>query len=334
MTRLALVCAWIGMSGCILSSTADPACGDGTKDFGEQCDDGDLQSGDGCSSMCELEPFCGDGAKDPDEQCDDNNNAGGDGCSAICQIEPFCGDGNRDAGESCDDGAREPSDGCSPTCDVEVKYATTARWSFHTVGSNVDRPCPAGVTTMQVHSQALKDNDVPVGPAIVDLFDCTTMTGTITPVFQGRYRTFLAATNTSGTQTYATTLSAIVDLTSSNQAYTAAIFEDGGYFSIVWNLIGATSNNALTCTEAMASSVSVLSTQVATPTTFVEDLFLCTDGTGVTAVLPAATYTVSVSALDATDGSLGTPVNLTNKVIQAPNKITDLGTVTIPIDGL
>lgn len=32
-------------------------CGDGVVDDGEQCDDGDLASGDGCSATCQVEPF-------------------------------------------------------------------------------------------------------------------------------------------------------------------------------------------------------------------------------------------------------------------------------------
>lgn len=31
------------------------SCGDGTTDFGEECDDGNLVNGDGCSSQCTLE---------------------------------------------------------------------------------------------------------------------------------------------------------------------------------------------------------------------------------------------------------------------------------------
>ncbi|MDB4963874.1 MAG: Metal dependent amidohydrolase [Myxococcales bacterium] len=335
MSRLAWVWAslGLGLGGCILSSSVDPACGDGTKDVGEQCDDGDLEAGDGCSSTCTFEPFCGDGIKDDDEECDDNNIAGGDGCSAICQIEPFCGDSTTDPGEGCDDGAHVPSDGCSPMCQVEVTYATTARWSFRTVASSTALACPTGVTTIQVISQAL-DGDSPVGSATVDLFDCATMTGTITPVYQGRYQTFLAAGNSSGTQVYATTVSAVVDLTTSDGDYTAAFVDDGGYFSLAWTLIGASSNLPKTCADAMTTSVSVLSTAVASPTSFFEDLYTCADGGGVTAALPAGTYTVSVSGLDASDGSLGTPVNLTDRTIVAPNKVTNLGTVTIPIDGL
>ncbi len=47
---------------------------------------------DGCAAGCvELppaEPVCGDGAREGSEQCDDGNVVGGDGCSATCRIEP------------------------------------------------------------------------------------------------------------------------------------------------------------------------------------------------------------------------------------------------------
>ena len=32
-----------------------PVCGNGLKEVGEQCDDGNLVNGDGCSSKCTLE---------------------------------------------------------------------------------------------------------------------------------------------------------------------------------------------------------------------------------------------------------------------------------------
>ena len=38
------------------TSTGDPVCGDGTPDPGEQCDDGNLDDGDGCTSTCSFEP--------------------------------------------------------------------------------------------------------------------------------------------------------------------------------------------------------------------------------------------------------------------------------------
>jgi cysteine-rich repeat protein len=68
-----------------------PGCGDGATDAGEQCDDGNIQSGDGCSSACQQEGACGDGTLNAGEACDDGNSAAGDGCSALCQVEPPAG---------------------------------------------------------------------------------------------------------------------------------------------------------------------------------------------------------------------------------------------------
>jgi cysteine-rich repeat protein len=63
------------------------SCGDGVLDAGqgEECDDGNTASGDGCSAACLIES-CGDGVLDTGmgEQCDDGNVVSGDGCSATC----------------------------------------------------------------------------------------------------------------------------------------------------------------------------------------------------------------------------------------------------------
>lgn len=37
----------------------DPICGDEIEDEGEQCDDGNTNNGDGCSSVCQVEPESG-----------------------------------------------------------------------------------------------------------------------------------------------------------------------------------------------------------------------------------------------------------------------------------
>ena len=111
----------IGGDGC--SSTCQlEICGNEVIDPGEQCDDGNLSNGDGCSSDCLIEE-CGNGIEDPGEQCDDGNTVGGDGCAADCTIEgndPFCGDGNEDPGEQCDDGNNENGDGCNSECMLEI----------------------------------------------------------------------------------------------------------------------------------------------------------------------------------------------------------------------
>jgi cysteine-rich repeat protein len=102
-----------------------PTCGDGVTDYalGEECDDWNMMSGDGCSSACLIEaaPTCGDGALDTQlgEQCDDGNNAPGDGCSPTCQFELIgatCGDTTMDTLEVCDDGM-QCADGTACTGD-------------------------------------------------------------------------------------------------------------------------------------------------------------------------------------------------------------------------
>lgn len=64
-----------------------PACGNGVFDPGEECDDGNIISGDGCSAACQLEQGCGDGNLDSGEQCDDGNIISGDCCSTFCTFE-------------------------------------------------------------------------------------------------------------------------------------------------------------------------------------------------------------------------------------------------------
>ncbi|MFT3698510.1 MAG: hypothetical protein QM831_35525 [Kofleriaceae bacterium] len=69
---------------------------------------------------------CGNGFVDPGEQCDDHNQASGDGCSADCTSNETCGNGHRDGvkDEECDDGNLLSGDGCDSLCRVE-----TARWA-------------------------------------------------------------------------------------------------------------------------------------------------------------------------------------------------------------
>lgn len=146
-------------SGCAIETPACLAaliCGDGLINrTEEQCDDGNLRPGDGCSATCELEAdavcptpgrpcvrlaTCGDGQLDVGEACDDGNFTRGDGCSPFCQPEPgwtcpesgaecsatACGDGIVAGAEQCEDtpsGELDlPFDGCfqcqrTPSCD-------------------------------------------------------------------------------------------------------------------------------------------------------------------------------------------------------------------------
>ena len=65
-----------------------PTCGNGVREACEDCDDGNTEDGDGCSSSCEVEQtVCGDGIQSPGEECDDGNTEDGDGCSSSCTLE-------------------------------------------------------------------------------------------------------------------------------------------------------------------------------------------------------------------------------------------------------
>jgi cysteine-rich repeat protein len=61
----------------------DAACGDGFKQPGEECDDGNDVDTDACTSAC-TEATCGDGFKQPGEGCDDGNDVDDDACSNSC----------------------------------------------------------------------------------------------------------------------------------------------------------------------------------------------------------------------------------------------------------
>lgn len=95
-------------------------CGDGIVQADEECDDGNLRDGDGCSHDCRSSEACGNGKIDQaaGEVCDDGNTVSGDGCSADCRSNELCGNGIVDSsmGEVCDDGNKKSGDGCSADC--------------------------------------------------------------------------------------------------------------------------------------------------------------------------------------------------------------------------
>lgn len=109
-------------SDCLIEGDG-PVCGNDIWEVDEECDDGNNQSGDGCSESCLIEAEeseCGNDVLEEGEECDDGNTEDGDGCSSECVIEiELCGNGELDEEEECDDGNEMPGDGCSLDCTIE-----------------------------------------------------------------------------------------------------------------------------------------------------------------------------------------------------------------------
>jgi cysteine-rich repeat protein len=135
------------------ATTASYRCGNGKLDPGEECDDGNQYSSDGCSRSCRIDTvvqcvpqipvvICGNLRRELGEGCDDGNGKNGDGCTETCQVEPGyrcptpgkacepildltprCGNGIIDVGEACDDGINDgSSNSCPPGCAQLAAY--------------------------------------------------------------------------------------------------------------------------------------------------------------------------------------------------------------------
>jgi hypothetical protein len=223
-------------------------------------------------------------------------------------------------------------------------YATVvATWAIKTVSGAV-ATCPPGFTTAALFNVATDAGGVPLAPCtgpgsisdtcFVDLFNCEDNAGASAPLPPAQYQTWVAITDTNGTNAYATSLSAYLDVRDDNLPFNTTIYDNGGYFAVDWDLKAASNNAALSCAQAGASFVQADVT-VSGSTSFVEtNPWPCDDHYGVTSVIPEGSYTVTVQALDSAEGYLGKAPEYINKVIQGPNKVTDLGSALITIDDL
>jgi cysteine-rich repeat protein len=94
-------------------SVNNAVCGDGIKQAGEQCDDGNAYNNDACLNNCKLN-VCGDGVRYIGvEECDDGNAVEGDGCSCDCRITVQCNDGVDNDGDSLVDYPADPDCSCA-----------------------------------------------------------------------------------------------------------------------------------------------------------------------------------------------------------------------------
>jgi hypothetical protein len=209
----------------------------------------------------------------------------------------------------------------------------SATWQIRSEAQNIEVGCPPGFDTAALYNQPVDANGNNAGPVIVDLFDCAAKAGTSAPLPPTTYLTWIEITDHNNTNVYAKSLSAYVDVTVSDKTFNAQILDDGGYFQLSWDLIGAQTNAPLSCASAgVTGGIEAVATEVANPNNFASDIYDCEDHTGITAGYTAGTYTIRVDAFTTGNQTLG-GVDLTNKTILDRNRVTDLGTIQIPITG-
>jgi cysteine-rich repeat protein len=143
--------------------TLGAACGNGQLDPGEQCDDGNADNTDSCTTQCQN-AVCGDGfVLAGTETCDDDNNlteecayglASCSVCNSTCQDVAgevdVCGDGTVDSAETCDD-SNTTTEECAyglASCSVCNSACQTGAGVTHLCGDGVvdapDEQCDGG----------------------------------------------------------------------------------------------------------------------------------------------------------------------------------------------
>lgn len=219
--------------------------------------------------------------------------------------------------------------GCATSDDpiVGTDAVITARWSFthYNGGTGV---CPAGFDTVTINAQEWDPVTDRRGATITDKFNCTDYRGTTDPL-DGIFLVWVQVESHDGFDVYAQSYSTYIDTLDGDLSLDFPILDDGGFFFLTWDLEDSRNGAPLSCNQAGADKVFTAAT-VAGTAFLLEDNFPCEHSYGTTRALPAGPYAVSISAEDA-GGPVGTadPVNAT---ISAPNGLTDLGHIIIPID--
>jgi cysteine-rich repeat protein len=268
---------------------------------------------------------CGDGVIDGGEECDDGNTARGDGCFQCVVEPPVCGNGVLDFNEDCDDSNTVDGDGCSAICEQEIpERFLTATWTFKDLQGNLTTACPAGFPTVVVSAAP------GAGSPINESFDCAAGTATTTAIPPGTYTVTIAVVDPN-TAIYAVSFPQTLDLTMGDAAYATTIFNDAGVFGFGWQLRGANTFNVLTCAQANVTTIRAS----ITGTTSVVDTFPCDDQSAFTsALLAGTTYSLTFQALNSAQQVVGTVGGFSGLTIEAPNKVTTLGTQMFQIAGL
>ncbi len=162
-------------------------CGNGVRERGEICDDGNQIDADECTNNCRRPPdsectsaaqcesrICRDNLCAPcslDEECPADHRCVAGNCVIA---PPFCGNGRLEAGEQCDDGNANDNDVCSNDC----LLGTNQRCTY-------DYQCDTGRCVNGICSRCTTDDQCPASLACIDGECLRVMDVAYTPNFCG-----------------------------------------------------------------------------------------------------------------------------------------------------
>ena len=226
-------------------------------------------------------------------------------------------------------GALAAATGCVASSSDAV---ITAKWSFEHWADHSARSCPTNYPNAVIYSQVWDPiSHRLTGTVVRDIFNCADTQGTTAPL-DGIFLVWVQIEGNSG-NLYAKSESSFIDTADGDKLITFPILDDAGFFFLTWDLQKASSGASLSCAQAgLTGDAAIETLATITGTSFLlTDKFQCEHHFGTTDPLLAGTYTVSVEAT-VNNQQVGSPVNLTNKVVSSPNGLTDLGNVVIPIN--
>jgi len=222
--------------------------------------------------------------------------------------------------------------GCVASNNHDDAYITV-NWQLKNVGATAYTLCHPDYDTVAFYSQEVDANGDPFGQQYIDLFPCSAGTATSAPLPPSTYVSWIEITNSNNTSKFAKSLAAYVDVTFEDKFFDAAIFLDGGYFKIDWDLASVIDQTPLQCSTAPDLDSVEVTAFIASPTDSGEiPPYPCEDHTAITPVLPANFYSVVIQAMSAGGIPRSEGVQLNNREIQGPNVVTPLGAVTLLID--
>jgi len=146
-----LGCSQTSCQFVVTSCTYTPTCGDSLNETGEQCDDGDTGSGDGCSSTCTIESgwTCSGGSGQSScteivtEECGNNLIEGTEVCDGTALNGENCasqmGTGYTGTLSCAGDCSGYVTTSCVPPSGPSWEQYLVARWNFESSGLGTDQ---------------------------------------------------------------------------------------------------------------------------------------------------------------------------------------------------